>query len=165
MIIRRIIENVNVVRGGANPARITVRRNSAVVAQRFGTVNITRVIQSDAVELHGEAGEGILAGQPARTGSDGRFYLASANDGDFAGIFKSATASGATAVVISEGKLTLSDWSAALGSVSLTPRQLYFLSTTGTISTAHSIAGYAVKIGRGFSSQTMLVQKSVSIKL
>lgn len=42
MIVRRFVENVNVVRRGANPARITVRRNSVVVAQRFGTVNIVK---------------------------------------------------------------------------------------------------------------------------
>lgn len=70
--------------------------------------------------------------------------------------------------VVVDGVLTLSDWTAAIGSVSLTPDQIYWMDTTnGKLSaTGPSVAGQIVQIvGYALNSQTLKVSIEQRIML
>ncbi len=154
MIVRRLVENINVARRGANPARITVRQSGVVVAQRFGTVNITQIGNTETV-VAAEA----LGGHRAVT-VDG--YYAGNNiaghAGKILGITTGAASAGAVATVQTHGKLTEPSWNWLVGS-------MVFLSTNGQLTQTPPTDGFRIILGRPVTATTLFVDISEPINL
>lgn len=147
MIVRRLVENINVARRGANPARITVRQSGVVVAQRFGTVNITQIGNTETV-VAAEA----LGGHRVIT-TDG--YYADASNTTHAyrvfGVTIGAASIGTVATVRTFGEIAESGWNWTMG-------EPVFLGANGNVTqTPPSAPSLCVVIGRPKNATTLFV--------
>lgn len=154
MIVRRLVENINVARRGANPARITVRQSGVVVAQRFGTVNITQIGNTETV-VAAEA----LGGHRAVT-VDGYYADKDTAGHKFKvlGVTQGAASLGDAAVVTTFGAITNGGWSWTVGSP-------VFLSTNGHLTQTAPTSGFRTIIGRPTTATTLFIDISEPIAL
>ena len=128
------------------------------------------VLPADAYPA--EADSEILVGQPVYVKATGNVDLARADQSATAAAIGFAiTAADPTYTVnyVTEGKLTLTDWTAVAGVVTLTPGSVYYLDTTmaGRItSVVPSVAGqYIVRLGRAASTTTLDIEIDLSLLL
>lgn len=108
--------------------------------------------------------EALKAGQPLYVGASGLLYLASAAAGLRRGIvdgFARTDAASGQPCQVEDHHLTLADWTAVTGSVSLVPGRRYFLDTpTGRLTaSAPSGAGvFVIRVGVALNAQTLKIQ-------
>jgi len=114
----------------------------------------------------------MSAGQVLYIKSNGHIALARANAAatmGAVGLVFADVDTGETACYITEGHITLADWSAVAGVVSLTPGSNYFLSTSvaGRIMAVAPTAqgDYVVRIGRATSGTTLDIEIGLPIRL
>ena len=119
-----------------------------------------------------EADESILVGQPVYIKATGHAALAIADTAIPAGAIGFAiTAAEPTFTVryITEGKITLTDWTTIIGSSALTPGKVYYLdaTTAGRITAVAPLvlSQYVVRVGRAASFQTFDIEVDSSIYL
>lgn len=140
--------------------------NIATVVTSVSAVS-ARVTELEGVSpdfYSGEVVENIQAGMPvyglAGLTSVGLARADTQAKSRVSGIARDTVASGFALEYSADGKLTLSDWTSATGSVALTPNSVYYLSDTGGITTtAPTTAGlYLVEIGRAASTTTLDIE-------
>lgn len=118
-----------------------------------------------------ESDDTIVAGQPVYIKSTGHAALSAATSGSLsAAVGFATTAANPTFTVdyVTEGKLTLTDWTAVIGAATLVPGSAYYLSaTSGQITTTPpSGAGqYVVRLGRATSTLTLDIEIEPSVRL
>ncbi len=119
-----------------------------------------------------EADESILVGQPVYIKATGHAALAIADAAIPAGAIGFAiTAAEATFTVryITEGKITLTDWTDIIGVSALTPGKVYYLdaTTAGRITAVAPsvLSQYVVRVGRAASFQTFDIEVDSSVYL
>lgn len=143
--------------------------NSYVYEKIGGTWIFQSVLQGAAEsddQFNAPAGENILAGQPVYVNVSGQLMLARA-DGvpqcRIAGFALADIDSGFAGIIISDGKLVLTDWTAVVGAASLIVGAEYFLSTgtfgqiinSASLPSADTQGLYIVQIGRAIKSDTL----------
>ena len=112
-----------------------------------------------------EADESVLAGQPLYVKSTSHVALADAIV-NFGVVGFATTVAGSSVTYATEGKLTLTDWSAVAGDTALEPGDNYYLSTTtGQITNVAPVIGHVVRIGRATSTVTLDIEIEPSVKL
>ena len=114
----------------------------------------------------------ITLGQPVYISSADSVDKASASTGSTAAaiglVMDASVASAAVAVIITDGVIDNSDWTAVIGSATLTAGAKYFLSTTAGLLTtiAPSATGeYITVVGTAISATSLEVSIRDSIKL
>ncbi|MDD5708292.1 MAG: hypothetical protein PHR35_20430 [Kiritimatiellae bacterium] len=119
-----------------------------------------------------EADSTIAAGQPLYVKPTGHMDLACANDSatkGAVGFAVTAATPGFVVEYVTEGKLTLTDWTVIAGAAALEPGADYYLdaTTAGRITkTAPSASGlYVVRLGRATSTLTLDIEIEPSVRL
>ena len=117
-----------------------------------------------------EADVAILVGQPVYVKATGHVALAVANNaGTASAVGFAVTAAEPTFTVnfLTEGKLTLVDWTAVAGTASLAPGNAYYLdaATAGKITNVVPASGYVVRLGRATSAVTLDIEIEPSVRL
>ncbi len=108
-----------------------------------------------------QADENLLAGQVIYVKGTSNVELAQANtrpDTEAAGLVLSDTLTGFTAPYVTQGTITLSDWTNVIGAAALAPGVRYFLSaaTAGRLVSAQVSGGnFHVFVGRALSTTTL----------
>lgn len=103
-----------------------------------------------------EADSAISAGQALYIKSNTHTDLADCSTtGTVMGIAQTNIASGFSGNLISQGQLTLSDWSASTGSATLSAGQTYYLGVAGAIGTSPPTSGFVVKLGKAITTTTL----------
>jgi len=111
----------------------------------------------------------VSAGQAVRPNNAGKLVLAQADtmsNSQQVGIAGSSAAVGFT-TQLSPNFLTLQDWTAATGSVALTPQAQYFLSASiaGLLTTTPPSSGVNLAVGVAISTTTLAIIIGLPIKL
>jgi hypothetical protein len=118
-----------------------------------------------------ETDDTVVAGQPVYVKATGHAALAGATSSVLSEVVGFAVTTADPSEVLSyitEGKLTLTDWTAVVGSAVLVPGSIYYLSiVTGQISdTPPSVTGqYVVRTGRATSTLTLDIEIEPSVRL
>ena len=117
-----------------------------------------------------EADVAILVGQPVYVKATGHVALAVANSpGMASAVGFAVTAAEPTFTVnfLTEGKLTLVDWTAVSGTAFLTPGNAYYLDAAmaGQITNVVPASGYVVRLGRATSAVTLDIEIEPSVRL
>ena len=118
-----------------------------------------------------EADVAILAGQPLYIKPSGHAELARADaaaTAAVAGFAVAAAEPGFTVNYVTEGKLTLADWTPLLGSAGLVPGTAYFLDAVAGRITAMAPQApglYVVRVGRAASTLTLDIEIEPPVRL
>ncbi len=131
------------------------------------TTNILRPESYDA-----ETDDTVVPGNPIYLKASGHIGLAQADNNLTAtvvGLCKVSQSPTFSASYQMLGKLTLSDWTAIIGTTSLTPGAIYYLddATIGSLTTAAptSVGSFVTKVGEAISSDTMEIEIEQKIRL
>jgi hypothetical protein len=147
----------------------TPRRRISQVYGRVPELEPIPPVEPTTEVFTAESDEVIVIGQPIYVKSTGHVAIADATTATTSGVAGFAiTAAGVGEVVsyITEGKLTLTDWTAVASVAALTPGSNYFLSlTSGLIAASVVATGYHVRLGRATSTLTLDLEIEPSIKL
>lgn len=116
-----------------------------------------------------EVASQVYAGQPVRPNASGKLVLAQADTMANARQVSLAgnDAAGGYTARCETSFITLSDWTAATGSVALVPQAQYFLSATtpGVLVVSPPTTGVVLVVGIAVSSTTMAIMIGLPIKL
>lgn len=117
-----------------------------------------------------ESDASILVGQPLYIKSSGHADLARANTHATAaavGFAVIAASPTFTVEYVTEGKLTLTDWTAVASVATLTPGVAYYLdaAAAGRITSVVPTSGYIVRLGRATSTATLDIEIEPSMRL
>lgn len=147
--------------------QVTVQGNNytvtpAVTQQQVQVTSLVKTIgAAETLSSENKQGATVYAGQAAALHSSGTgIVLADASSvlTPALGIITADAAAGIAAEILTEGIVTLADWTAATGAASLTPNAVYYLSTTAGLLTvtAPSTAGHYLQyIGRAITAQKL----------
>lgn len=111
------------------------------------------------------AGSELVAGQPVYFDEITETVKPAANlsfpEGDILGLAATSVSSGGSVDVILYGEVTLQDWTAVTGTVTLTVGSRYFLGVTpGSMTTVGLVGpGILAALGKAVSSTTLLFEK------
>lgn len=147
---------------------ITTKRRSEgmlvyVISENIIYLLFGGITNSDWIQLSslmtGIAGENIIKGQPLYINTDNKIYIAENTT------FNSSKVIGFALRDVSEGGLCLYlkdvimmlDWTDISGTEFLTIGDIYFLSTTGTITNTPPIGGYSVNVGKAISATKLQI--------
>ena len=119
---------------------------------------------------YAEADQTTVAGQVVYIEATGHVALAMADAVPQAGAIGLLFANiglGGTAMYLTEGSIALADWTAIVGTTTLIPGALYFLSNSvpGGMSTIAPSTGYVVPVGRATSATTIDIEVQESVRL
>ena len=110
----------------------------------------------------------LAKGLVVYTKSNGHIVAAS-SDADAttgaAGLLWAGVTSGETAYFLTEGSITMADWTLVAGTVALSAGEDYYLTTAGQISLTAPIIGSIVRVGRAIAANTIDIEISRPIKL
>ena len=116
-----------------------------------------------------ESDDAVLVGQPLYIKASGHTGLACASGvaSSAVGFAIADTQPTFSAEYVTEGKLTLTDWTAVAGTVALIPGAAYYLDGTvpGMITTIAPAIGYVVRVGRATSPLTLDIEIEPSVLL
>jgi hypothetical protein len=102
-----------------------------------------------------ETDDALAPGQVVYVKGTGRLGLSSSPSAPFSGssgMSLTTTAPTFAATVATDGVVTLADWTAVIGAVSLVPGAVYYLSATGgAMTTTAPSTGHLVRLGRALS--------------
>jgi hypothetical protein len=110
------------------------------------------------------ASQPVSVGQPVHISSGNTVSLSDADTLSTAqvlGLVSVSASGGATATVLSEGIVTLSDWTSVIGTTNLTPGSIYYLSTTaGQMATAPPTgdSDIVVRLGIALTTDTIDIE-------
>ena len=149
-----------------------LRRTRSDLRSGLESVEESTPLEIPADSYYAQADAAMSAGQVLYIVTDGHGALARANAAVTAGAVGLVFADvgiGETACYITEGHITLADWTAVIGAVSLIPGSNYFLSTSAagkiTATAPTTLGEYVVRIGRATSATTLDVEIELPIRL
>lgn len=100
------------------------------------------------------------------TGNTGLAEADNATNSKAIGLAYDDVTAGATGFVLTTGHLTVADWTSVIGSASLTPGAIYFLSATaGQMTTTPPTSGRVVRMGIALTAQTFNIDIKAGIFL
>jgi hypothetical protein len=114
----------------------------------------------------------MVSGQPVYVSGNNSVDAALADNvttSEVVGLVLTGASSGNSGVILTEGSITKADWTAVVGSASLTPAATYYLSdtTAGALTvTAPTLRGrYVVRVGKALSTTVMDIEIAVDLLL
>lgn len=111
------------------------------------------------------------SGQVIYVSGDGHVDLAKADAAstmDAVGLSVNAVTVNSTDYILTEGSVERSDWTDVLGSATLTPGQIYYLSNTtaGNITASPpTVTGYVVRVGRAITTTILDIEIAQEVRL